>query len=132
MPTRGFPKTRFWLRRRGAWRPRQLPTGEAGRNLLGRPRPACRTQASPHRYPKRRHPRARRHRCRSRQSNRPGHRLRGETRLDHGLPEEGVAICDNLLTVPKQCLDPEPVGELGAWKVMELDQALCFALEISF
>ncbi|HZJ51252.1 MAG TPA: type II toxin-antitoxin system PemK/MazF family toxin [Actinomycetota bacterium] len=52
--------------------------------------------------------------------------------LDHGLPEEGVANCDNLLTVPKQRLDPEPVGELGAWKVMELDQALCFALEINF
>jgi len=60
--------------------------------------------------------------------------IASEVRLgpDHGLPKEGVANCDNLLTVPKQRLDPEPVGELGTWKVMELDQALCFALEINF
>lgn len=52
--------------------------------------------------------------------------------LDHGLPEESVAGCDNLLTVPKERLDPEPVGWLEAGKVVELDQALRFALEINF
>ena len=60
--------------------------------------------------------------------------IASEVRLgpDHGLPEEGVASCDNLLTVPTQLLDSQPVGELEPWKVMELDQALCFALEINF
>lgn len=49
-----------------------------------------------------------------------------------GLPEECVANCDALLTVPKERLDREPLGELGIRKVMELDRALRFALEISF
>lgn len=51
---------------------------------------------------------------------------------DHGLPEECATNCDNLLTVPKDRFDHEPVGELGIQKVMELDRALRFALEISF
>lgn len=57
-----------------------------------------------------------------------------EVRLgpDHGLPEECAANCDNLLTVPKDCFERAPVGELGIQKVMELDRALRFALEISF
>ncbi len=51
---------------------------------------------------------------------------------DQGLGEECVATCDNLMTVPKQRLDREPVGELGLGKVVELDRALRYALEISF
>lgn len=61
-------------------------------------------------------------------------KIASEVRLgpDQGLAEECVANCDNLLTVPKNRLDREPVGELGIRKVMELDRALRFALEISF
>lgn len=61
-------------------------------------------------------------------------KIASEVRLgpDHGLPEECAANCDNLLTVPKDRFDRVPVGELGIQKVMELDGALRFALEISF
>lgn len=52
--------------------------------------------------------------------------------LEHGLPEECVASCDNLLTVPKDRFEPSPVGILGPDKTMELDRALRFALEISY
>lgn len=51
---------------------------------------------------------------------------------DEGLPEDCVANCDNLLTVPKTSLEDHPAGELSVEKVMLLDQALRFALEISF
>lgn len=49
-----------------------------------------------------------------------------------GMPEECVANCDNVLTVPKDLLDPDPVGEIGVEKIPQLDRALRFALEISF
>lgn len=49
-----------------------------------------------------------------------------------GLPEDCVASCDNLLTVPKSSLDENPLGELSIKKAMTLDQTLRFALEISF
>jgi mRNA interferase MazF len=60
--------------------------------------------------------------------------IASEVRLgsEHGLPEECVASCDNLLTVPKDRFEPSPVGMLGPDKIIELDQALRFALEISF
>lgn len=51
---------------------------------------------------------------------------------EDGLPEACVASCDNVLTVPKYVLDPNPIGEIGVVKIPELDQALRFALEISF
>jgi len=51
---------------------------------------------------------------------------------NEGLPEECVASCDNLLTIPKNGLDPEPAGHLKLREVMALDHALRFALEISF
>lgn len=49
-----------------------------------------------------------------------------------GLPEECVATCDNLMTVPKVAIEDHPAGDLSIEKVMLLDQALRFALEISF
>lgn len=60
--------------------------------------------------------------------------IASEVRLgqSQGLPEECAANCDNLLTVPKDRFDREPVGELGIQKVVELDHALRFALDISF
>lgn len=51
---------------------------------------------------------------------------------DEGLPEECVASCDNVLTIPKDLCDEEPVGELPAARVPELDAALRFALGIWF
>jgi mRNA-degrading endonuclease toxin of MazEF toxin-antitoxin module len=49
-----------------------------------------------------------------------------------GLPETGVINCDSLLTVPKQRLDPAPVGVLGVEQRIELDRALRFALDIVY
>ena len=49
---------------------------------------------------------------------------------DCGLPEPGVITCDNVLTVPKTALDPEPVGMLNLEHRMNLDRALRFALDI--
>jgi len=49
-----------------------------------------------------------------------------------GLPQVGVITCDNLLTVPKAALDPEPVGVLDLGKRTELDRALRFALDITY
>jgi mRNA interferase MazF len=51
---------------------------------------------------------------------------------EEGLPEECVVSCDNLLTVPKARMEKEPTGELTIRKIMELDRALRFSLEISF
>jgi len=60
--------------------------------------------------------------------------IASEVRLgtEEGLPQECVASCDNLITVPKARLDDEPAGELGLETIIELDRALSFALEISF
>lgn len=60
--------------------------------------------------------------------------IASEVRLgkQEGLPEECVASCDNLLTVSKDALDEEPLGEIGVDKTLETDRALRFALEISF
>lgn len=51
---------------------------------------------------------------------------------DSGLPDVGVIACDNILTVPKARLDPEPVGMLDLEKRIELDHALRFALAIMY
>ncbi len=51
---------------------------------------------------------------------------------DEGLPEPSVINCDNLLTVPKDRLDPEPVGHLGLTRRISLDQALRYALDIQY
>ncbi len=60
--------------------------------------------------------------------------IASEVRLgpEHGLPEECGASCDNLLTVPKDRFEPSLVGVLGPDKIVELDRALRFALEISY
>lgn len=52
--------------------------------------------------------------------------------LEQGLPKECAASCDNLLTVPKDRFEPSAVGMLGPDKIVELDRALRFALEISY
>ena len=47
-----------------------------------------------------------------------------------GLPDEWVISCDNLLTLPKHQLDPEPAGALGPLKRLQLDRALRYSLAI--
>ena len=47
-----------------------------------------------------------------------------------GLPHRSVVACDNLATVQKASLDPDPTGNLGPAKTRELDAALRFALQI--
>jgi mRNA interferase MazF len=55
-----------------------------------------------------------------------------EVGLAEGLPQAGAITCDNIVTVPKAALDPEPVGLLGFGKRAELDGALRFALDITY
>jgi mRNA interferase MazF len=55
-----------------------------------------------------------------------------EIGLAEGLPQTGVITCDNVITVPRAALDPEPVGVLDLGKRVELDRALRFALDIAY
>lgn len=50
----------------------------------------------------------------------------------HGLPENAVINCDNLVTIPILLLDPEPVGRLDSGTRAELDRALRYALDIVY
>ena len=52
--------------------------------------------------------------------------------LPEGLPEPSVINCDNVLTVPKADLDPDPAGRLGEVTRAALDRALRFALDIVY
>jgi mRNA interferase MazF len=60
--------------------------------------------------------------------------IASEVRLgpEEGLPEECVASCDNLLTLPKDSFEASPMGELALEKTVALDRALRFALEINY
>lgn len=60
--------------------------------------------------------------------------IASEVRLgrEQGLPEECAASCDNLLTVPKAAFEDPALGALGPDKVVELDGALRFALDIRY
>ncbi len=49
-----------------------------------------------------------------------------------GLPDECVANCDTLFTVPKAVLEPEPVGRLKPAQSLRLDDALRFSLDIRY
>jgi mRNA interferase MazF len=51
---------------------------------------------------------------------------------EHGLPERGVINCDNVITVPIDDLDVEPVGHLDEATRADLDGALRFALDIVY
>jgi len=47
-----------------------------------------------------------------------------------GLARDSAISCDNLITVSRTLIDPEPIGRLDAVKVRELDRALRYALAI--
>lgn len=49
-----------------------------------------------------------------------------------GLPEASVIICDNVVTIPKVDLDPDPIGYLDEVARAALDRALRFALDIAY
>ena len=46
-----------------------------------------------------------------------------------GLPEPCVINCDNIVTVPIEDLDPEPVGRLDEVTRVALDRAVRYALD---
>jgi len=60
--------------------------------------------------------------------------IRSEVSLgpDEGLPEPCVISCDNILTVPLEVFDRDPVGRLDEVKRAELDRALRYALDILY
>jgi mRNA interferase MazF len=60
--------------------------------------------------------------------------IRSEVQLgsEHGLPEACVISCDNVITIPLNDLDAEPVGHLDENTRAQLDQALRYALDIVY
>lgn len=51
---------------------------------------------------------------------------------EHGLPENAVINCDNIVTIGKTRLDPHPIGSLDAVTRSRLDQALRYSLDIIY
>lgn len=60
--------------------------------------------------------------------------IRSEVELgpEHGLPDACVISCDNVITIPLDDLDDEPVGHLDENARARLDQALRYALDIVY
>lgn len=50
----------------------------------------------------------------------------------HGLVDNAVINCDNIVTIGKYRLDPRPVGRLDEVTRARLDQALRFSLDIIY
>jgi mRNA-degrading endonuclease toxin of MazEF toxin-antitoxin module len=47
-----------------------------------------------------------------------------------GLSDESVASLDEIVTVEKRAVDPDPVGALGPVKLRELEAAIHYALTL--
>lgn len=47
-----------------------------------------------------------------------------------GLGFDSVVNTDEILTIPKRRLDPEPIGSLGPVKIRELEAAIHYALDL--
>ena len=60
--------------------------------------------------------------------------IRSEVEIgpEEGLPEPCVISCDNIITVPVDDFDRQPVGRLDEVKRAELDRALRYALDILY
>jgi mRNA interferase MazF len=60
--------------------------------------------------------------------------IRSEVELgpDQGLTDPCVISCDNVITIPLDALDDEPVGHLDEITRSRLDQALRYALDIVY
>lgn len=52
--------------------------------------------------------------------------------MTHGLPGPAVISCDNVITIAKTDLDPQPVGHLDPGTRAELDRALRYSLDIVY
>ncbi len=61
-----------------------------------------------------------------------GIRTEVEVGPEQGLPERCVISCDNVITVPIEDLDDEPVGRLDEVTRAALDIALRFALDVVY
>ena len=51
---------------------------------------------------------------------------------DHGLTQNAVINCDNIVTIGKRRLDPRPVGSLDEVTRAKLDHALRYSLDIIY
>jgi len=51
---------------------------------------------------------------------------------EHGLPETCVISCDNVITIPQENLDDEPVSHLDGTTRAELGAALRYSLDIVY
>lgn len=60
--------------------------------------------------------------------------IRSEVELgtEHGLPEACVISCDNVITIPVEDLDDQPIGHLDEIIRARLDEALRYALDIVY
>lgn len=60
--------------------------------------------------------------------------IRSEVELgsEHGLTEACVITCDNVITIPADDLDDQPVGHLDEVTRARLDQALRYSLDIVY
>lgn len=61
-----------------------------------------------------------------------GVRSEVELGVEHGLPEACVISCDNIITIPIECFDNDPMGRLDEVTRARLDQALRYALDIVY
>lgn len=61
-----------------------------------------------------------------------GIRSEVEVGRSEGLPTASAITCDNLITIPLDALDPEPVGHLEMSTRAALDRALRYALDIQY
>jgi mRNA interferase MazF len=61
-----------------------------------------------------------------------GIRTEVEVGPEQGLPERCVISCDNVITVPIEDFDDEPVGHLDEMTRAALDVALRYALDIVY
>lgn len=52
--------------------------------------------------------------------------------VEHGLPEQAVISCDNILTIGKGRLDRRPVGRLDQSTRALLDRTLRYSLDIIY
>ncbi len=55
-----------------------------------------------------------------------------EIGVEQGLPEACVISCDNVITIPAEVLDHDPVGHLDGVTRAQLDAALRYALDIVY
>jgi mRNA interferase MazF len=61
-----------------------------------------------------------------------GIRSEVEIGVEQGLPEPCVITCDNVVTIPLELLDDEPVGHLDEVHRARLDRALRYALDVAY